>query len=257
MSIINKIQPFIFSWKGQYEQTIKVKEQFDKIFDNVIVINSDDENTPEDWINIGNGCYFSDQFRKALEIFKQSDKEFLWHIQADASFDNFAEIAEAADKVYETYEWGVYAPNVDDTYYIPSRTDVLELENNLRLVATTDNTCWIIHRDIVEDLLRNMSLMENNKLGWGWDLLICAFSHMRQRKVIRDYNYKINHPASTGYMKEQAEDEMQEMFRKCYPELRNVVLTIKGPVTQLANLYNIKPKSAPNMIIFDTESVIR
>ena len=259
MNIVDKIQPFIFCWKGQYENTLNLKKQFDQFFDNVIVINSDDDNTPDDpsWVNIGNECYFSDQFRKALEIFKASGKSFLWHVQADASYGDFSDIVKAAGESYRKYNWGVYAPNVDDTFYIPSRTDVFNLEHELRVVATTDNTCWIIHKDIIEDMDKHLYLMNDNKLGWGWDLLICAFSHMKKRMVIRDYNYKIHHPASTGYMKEQAEEEMQNMFRACYTELQNVVLTIKGHVSLLQNLYHDKPIQSSNMIVFDTESSIR
>ena len=48
------IQPFIFNWPGQYEKVCKIEEELNKIFDDVIVINSDDDNTKEGWINIGN-----------------------------------------------------------------------------------------------------------------------------------------------------------------------------------------------------------
>lgn len=257
---MKEIQPFIFSWKGQYENAKRLEMQLSEIFDNVIVINSDDDNTPDNWINIGNQCYFSDQFRKALEIFNQGDFKFLWHIQADASYDNFQHIAESAGKAYQDYNFGVYAPNVDDTFYIPEKTDVFPLENNLKVVATTDNTCWIFHRDMADSMLANLDLMKENQLGWGWDLLICAFSHLKGRMVIRDYNFTISHPASTGYKKEQAENEMQVMFYKCNDDLKRVIYHIKVNPPFLSQLYNVKqvgnvPKG--QILIYDTEAVIR
>lgn len=260
MSIIKQIQPFIFSWKGQYENAKRLESQLSEIFDNVVVINSDDDNVPDNWINIGNECYFSDQFRKALEVFNQGDYEFLWHIQADASFDNFEDIVKSADKAYDEYKFGVYAPNVDDTFYVSGKTDVFPLENNLKVVATTDNTCWIFHRDMANDMIDNLDLMKENQLGWGWDLLICAFSHLRRRMVIRDYNYTISHPASTGYKKEQAETEMQTMFNKCNDDLKRVIYFIKANPIVLSELYNIKPPQnniKDQIYIYDTEAAVR
>jgi hypothetical protein len=59
---------FIFSWKGQFANAINLEEQLAPFVDNLVVINSDDDNKPEHWINIGNECYFSDQFKKALKV---------------------------------------------------------------------------------------------------------------------------------------------------------------------------------------------
>ena len=96
-----KILCFIFSWKGQFANAINLEEQIAPFVDNLVVINSDDDNQPENWINIGNECYFSDQFRKALEIFNNLDYDFLWHIQADASYDDWDSIIESAKSSYQ------------------------------------------------------------------------------------------------------------------------------------------------------------
>lgn len=254
-----KILCMIFSWKGQYENAKRLEEKLSPFVD-TLVINSDDDNIPLKWINIGNECYFSDQFRKAIGVFEKMERyDVLWHIQADASYDkDWENIIVESQLAFEKYNWGVYAPNVDDTFYIPERTDVFNLENNLKVVATTDNTCWMIHRDIINDMIDNLALMDDNKLGWGWDLLICAFSHLRKRKVIRDYNFKINHPSSTGYMKEQAEQEMQDMFRKCDETLGQVIYDIKVQPIALNRIYdNPTEIKSSNVIEFDTEAVFR
>ena len=255
MEVKLKILCFIFSWKGQYENAVNLEKQLSKLGVDVIVINSEDniEKSNWNWVDIGDDCYFSDQFRKCLEIFNDSDADFLWHVQADASFDNWERVLDSAKDTYEKHNWGVFAPNVDDTFYISERTDVFDLENAKKVVATTDNTCWIVHKDIINDLNNNIHLMEGNHLGWGWDLLICGFSHIKQRKVIRDYSITVNHPKSTGYMKETAEKEMFEMFSKCPNELKKVIYYIKKEPRKICEYYGVQSDNTGSILIYDTE----
>lgn len=250
-----KIKCFIFSWKGQYENALKLEKQLSPHVD-TIIINSDDDNKPDHWVNIGNHCYFSDQFRKALSLFDNKEYDFFWHVQADASYDDWESILKSAKESYEKYHWGVYAPNVNDTFYISERTDMFDLEDNLRVVADTDNTCWIVHKDIISDMNSELILMETNQLGWGWDLLICAFSHLRRRYVIRDYNYEIKHPAGTGYKKDQAEIEMAEMFQKCNDILKSVIYDMKMEHKALNALYNREEPKQDSIFVYDTNAGI-
>lgn len=254
MEIRMKILCYIFSWKGQYENAVRLENQITSLGVSVKVINSDDDNQPKNWINIGNACYFSDQFRKCLDDFNTKDYDVLWHIQADAKFEDFSKIVDSAKSSFDQYNWGIYAPNVDDTFYISSRTDVFSLKENQKVVATTDNTCWFIHKDIISELNKNLHLMEDNKLGWGWDLLLCGFSHIQKRYVIRDYNYTIDHPSSTGYMKEEAEKEMFDMFNKCPEELKEVIYYIKQNPDGIKRYYNIINQEI--VFSYDTERAI-
>jgi hypothetical protein len=82
--------------------------------------------------------------------------------------------------------------------------------------------------------------MENNELGWGWDLIACGLSHLSKTKVIRDYNLTLSHPKSTGYKKEQAELEMAKMYEKCPTELKEVIYYIKIQPNGLMKYYNMK-----------------
>lgn len=249
-----KILCFVFSWKGQYENAVNLEKQLSKLGVDVVVINSEDNIEKHNWVNIGDDCYFSDQFRKCLDIFNESDADFLWHIQADASYDDWEQVLDSAKSAYEKYDWSVFAPNVDDTFYVSERTDVFNLDDKLRVVATTDNTCWFIAKDIIKDLCDNISLMDNNHLGWGWDLLVCAFAHMKGKYVIRDYSITIDHPKSTGYMKETAEKEMIEMFNKCPNELKQLIYYIKQNPGEIRRYYNILNQEI--VFSYDTERAI-
>jgi hypothetical protein len=234
-----KILCCIFTWKGQFANAVRLQEQISPLMD-VVVINSDDDNTKDGWIDIGNECYFSEQFKTALDLFDSSKYDVLWHVQADASFDDWSPIVESAKSSFELYNWGVFAPNVDDTFYIGSRVDIEPISNNLMFVANTDNTCWFVHKDFIDELKENIHLMDGNNLGWGWDLLICAFSLLDDRIIIRDYSFTVNHPLSTGYMKDQAEQEMVYMYNICPLNVQDKIYRIKTNHKSLTkNQYDI------------------
>lgn len=232
------IQPFIFNWKGQFEKTCQKERQLKKIFDKVIVINSDDTNEKPEWINVGDDYYFTDQFLKALEVF---DGDALFHIQGDASYDNFEGLIEDAKKYYEEYEWGIYAPNVDYTWYVSQNTDILSLESshpNIKMVADPDCTCWFIHKDIINDFKKRNIDMSDQKMGWAVDVSMCALSFLMSRPVIRDYNHTIEHPPGTNYNKGIAADEMNRFWERSSNDLKESMSYIKGDREKLTKYFS-------------------
>lgn len=232
------IQTFIFNWRGQYENTIKKETQLKSLGKSPIVINSDDEyNNVDGWVHIGDNCYFGEQFAKAVELF---DGDVLFHVQADASYDNWEQLYSDAKKYFDQTEWGIYAPNVDYTWYDSSRTDITSLEfpiEGLKIVANTDCTCWFVHKDII-DLYKKRDLkLEQYKMGWSWDIVLPAICYINQRPVIRDYNHTINHPQGTNYNTQQAEKEMWDLFKSLPEDLQEAFSYIKGDRQQLAKYY--------------------
>ena len=233
-----KIQPFIFNWKGQYKKTLEKEDALQKIFDKVIVINSDDTQEEERWINIGDDCYYTDQFMKAIELF---DGDILFHIQADASYDKLEELVNDAKKYFEDYEWGIYAPNVDYTWYTSENTDIESIESNhdnIKMVANTDCTCWFIHKDIINEFLNRKIDMSDQKMGWGVDLCLSSLSFLMSRPVIRDYSHTIEHPPGTNYNKDQAAKEINILWQRLDDDIKEAISYIKGDREKLANYFS-------------------
>ena len=233
-----KIQPFIFNWKGQYKKTLEKEDALQKIFDKVIVINSDDTQEEERWINIGDDCYYTDQFMKAIELF---DGDILFHIQADASYDKLEELVNDAKKYFEDYEWGIYAPNVDYTWYTSENTDIESIESNhdnIKMVANTDCTCWFIHKDIINEFLKRKIDMSDQKMGWGVDLCLSSLSFLMSRPVIRDYSHTIEHPPGTNYNKDQAAKEINILWQRLDDDIKEAISYIKGDREKLANYFS-------------------
>lgn len=234
-----KILTFIFNWRGQYDKTIEKVNQLREIGVVPIVINSDDDHKDYDWHNIGEDSYFTAQFMKALELFHKFKGDVLFHIQGDASYNNWKQLYEDAEKYFEKYEWGIYAPNVDYTWYDSSKVDLQFNidEPNLKMVADTDCTCWFIHKDIInmaDEKGINFSLY---KMGWSFDIVYSALSFMNQRPVLRDYSHTIDHPPGTNYNKEQGEREMHDLFRSLTPDVQKAFAYIKQDRDQLATYY--------------------
>ena len=234
-----KIITFIFNWRGQYDKTIEKVKQLREIGVEPIVINSDDDHKDSDWHNIGEDSYFTAQFMKALELFHKFKGDVLFHIQGDASYDNWKQLYEDAEKYYETYEWGIYAPNVDYTWYDSAKVDLhfnID-EPNLKMVADTDCTCWFIHKDIIELADERGIDFSLYKMGWSFDIIYSALSFLSQRPVLRDYNHTIDHPPGTTYNKEQGEKEMLELYQSLEEDIKEAFYYIKTDVNNLAKFY--------------------
>jgi hypothetical protein len=234
------IQTFIFNWRGQYSKTRAKELQLRAIGVEPVVINSDDTITHEHWHNIGDDSYFNAQFLKALEVFDASDCDVLFHVQADASYDNWKQLYDDAEKYYEMTDWGIYAPNVDYTWYDSSRTDVAALDfpiDKLKIVANTDCTCWFIHKDIIDEFKARKIDMTKYKMGWGWDIVFPAIAFINKRPVIRDYNHTIEHPRGTNYDTDKAEQEMWALYNSLEPDVKQAFGYIKGDKEKLSEYY--------------------
>ena len=240
---VSDIQPFIFNWKNQFEKTCAIEDSLKEIFGDVTVINSDEENTREGWIDLGDEAYFTMQFRQALELL-ESDKKVLMHCQGDTEFDNYEQLVEDAVKYFNLYEWGVYAPDVTNVWYTPENTDIEGIkydEENLKMVACTDETVWFIHRDIIDDYyergLDKVMTHENMKMGWGWDMIFNGISFLKSRPVLRDYSHQVQHAKGTNYNKTSARKELVKLLGNTQPDLRQCVSYIQGDRENLTRYF--------------------
>jgi len=222
------IQAFIFNWNGQSENTILLESIINNSINDVRVINSDDKLTLEKWINIGNSAYFSEQFRTALNLF---DGEIFMHVQGDVKYSNWDLLIRDAIKFMRLYEAGIYAPNIDYTWYSSERADINSIifcHNRLKMVSTTDETVWFIHKSVLERLRLCLEYFAGNKFGWGWDLVIAALSFEIGKPVIRDYEHTVFHPKGTGYSDHTARDEMFQLFNRLEPKRRALISRMIG-----------------------------
>lgn len=238
---IQDIQPFIFNWNRQFEKTCKIEDSLLEIFEQVFVINSDENNTRPGWIDVGDSFYFSAQFKKALELFDNS-KKVLFHIQGDVSYENWKGLVDSAIEYYDDYEWGIFAPDIDWVWYTSQYADINSIESshsNIKMIANADETVWFIHSDIIKNF-HERNLLENfknNKMGWGWDLVFSSLCFLNGRSVIRDYNHIVNHPKGTNYDDSLASRELSNMLLNMDPDIVECIGYIKGDREQIKKYF--------------------
>jgi len=223
-----KIQSFIFSWRGQYTNACATEKSLKYAGQNVTVINSDPDNQPDHWVNLGDSAYFTQQWLAACERF---DADVMFHVQADAVYHDWPGLFAAAQADFDLTNWGIHAPNVDYTWYDSAMSDVTGVKVSIpgvRMVSNPDCTCWFLHRDVI-DKFRALPWDWNfHQLGWGIDLIVCGYSYLLKRPILRNYNHTVDHPRGTKYNSTQAEKEMVELFHRCDPAIQRVILAIRN-----------------------------
>jgi hypothetical protein len=218
-----KIQTFVFNWVGHEQNAVALERSLGRLCD-VRVINSDStvESRHAGWRHIGDSAYFTDQWNTALELF---DGDILFHIQADASYPNFAAMFERCRFAIGRHNCGVYAPNVDFTPWQYNRRELRRLDDDLLEVAQTDCTCWAICREVIDRLPSVDPRV--NKFGWGIDFLVIATARALNKRVARDYRFTVAHPRSTGYDIEEASRQLKSLLQSLPPELRRIFVSLQ------------------------------
>lgn len=217
-----QIDIWIFNWPNQTARACKIEQQLHNQGFTCHVINSDPEYTPNHWLNVGNSAWFAQQWHLACALFRG---DVMFHIQADAEYQDWANIIHSARETFALHNWGLYSPNLQHNNWgavpIPAWTSNIA---NLHAVANPDCTCWFIHKDIVEQW-KNLDLKpQDNYLGWGIDCVVSALSWQSQRVVLRDWRHTVYHHPGRGYQDQEAVDLMYKMFAKLPPELYNIVV---------------------------------
>ena len=206
----HNVEYYIFNWKATLDNVLYYENKMKECNKNYKVVNIVEDYTYPNWIQLDDSYYFTKQFNTAIENFKG---DFYFHIQGDVKTDiDFNEIENKMLEIYNKTNFGVYAPNVDWTFWDQKAIIANSNLEYLKFVRTTDCSFWCIHKDIIEEYKKYTNIMEeHNKFGWAVDLLICALSYVKGRKVLRDYRYTVNHPTSTAYDKTDAEIEMHNL----------------------------------------------
>lgn len=228
-----KIHSFIFTWL-EYHTNAKKYEDILSTIDKTTVINSNTSvaSTYPKWMTLQDLSFFSHQWRTALSLFDKHKSDILFHCQADIDFTEFQQLIEKAKYYFEKYNCGIYAPNIDYTSWVfPNKDRLKEYEPNVFEVPQTDETCWFIHRDIIE----NFPILTHDIYGWYVDYTCIAISRILNRPVIRDYNFTIKHPKHNGYSYSAARSEFTSNLCVLPHEIQTEILAMQTEIYSLRN----------------------
>jgi hypothetical protein len=210
------IHAFIFSWKDHYDRAVMLEKKLSKIVDKVTVINSDELNTPNHWINLTDDAYFAEQFLTACD---HLDGDIMLHVQADVSYDDWKSVVNSACKYYNKYGFGIYSPNIDYTDITYSDFDNLKLpeDANLKFVSNTDCSAWFIDRSVIDYFYKKFkNIYFKTKFGWGICYCLSAIAIQLHMPVFRDYAFILQHPKSRNYSSEKAEKGKLDFYKNIF-----------------------------------------
>lgn len=208
-------QAVVFNWRGHASRAETLERQLAPLT-RVTVVNSDEAltETHRQWHHLGEAAYFSAQWQAALQLV---DADVLFHIQADASCDDFGRLFARARDLFARYPLGVLEPNVDYTDFTYDTSRLRAIEEGLFEVPVTDVTCWFINVDV----LKSLPPLDpaRNKYGWGLAGTTAVLARLRGLRVLRDYTFTIQHPRGRGYPNAEAIKHRQAYFDTLPPSL--------------------------------------
>ena len=219
-----QIDPFILNWVGNFNSARKIETHLHHIFEDVTVINSDDDNRLFHWKNIGEESFFTAQWFKCLELHQSN--QILFHVQADTQYNHWDRLVKDSLHYMNKYNAGIYYPKVTNVEWSEDQTTEITgfhiKDSNIKFIANGDETVWFIHPKIIEyfkdhDLQKHFV---NNRIGWGWDVVFCGISYILGMPVIRDSNHIIKHKKSRGYNSEEALNQLHTLINNLPFELR-------------------------------------
>jgi hypothetical protein len=216
-----KIQNFIFTWNQFVPNAIDIESKISK-YGKTTVVNSNVNEKRDHWINLNDG-YFAEQWN-ALVSNIDSDTDFIFHIQADATVDDFDKLYSRFYNTVSKYDVGIYSPNVHYTDHRYNKNLLTKLEENVYEVPNTDCTCWFINNKLINSKL--IYDIQTNKIGYGADWYYAAESIMQHKYVLRDYTFTVNHPHHKNYDNNKAQESLSVWINEQSDNIKEEILKL-------------------------------
>lgn len=185
-----KIQAFIPEWNSPRCNADYVLRQLERYCATATILDSYD-------------VPFSIQWEEAVRRF--DGDVFLWAMgDVKLPFD-VSEMFWQMRKMYQRGDVGMYAPNLDYTDMTYNRSKLPELYPGAGIfeVAGTDLVFVSLNRRLLESL----PLLLNNTHGWAYDYLAAGIAYKMGYKVLRDYNFLVDHPRGKAYSEIEADEQ--------------------------------------------------
>lgn len=175
------------------------------------VVNSDIEADRPGWINIGDGWGTA----QWIAMRQNLSEDTLLSLYADVRVTNAADIIADAIRNMQIYPIGVYAPNIEGTYWRFDERTLPHIAGRLCHVPQTDGMMLFTRRRLVEAIPTLDASI--NKIGYGIDPTIIALAYQRRLWVCRDYAHTVFHPPGSAYSHREAGRQSDAML-STYPE---------------------------------------
>jgi hypothetical protein len=214
------IQIFVNIWPGRYKEGQKIVDDLiANGYKNVVAIVSGREVkiiAPKVYY-LSRDAYFGEQFVQIINLFKG---DILIQIQADVEVKDYRKLIDCCIENFDLNpNLGIWAPDIDYTSWITAIntkkirqnkiTKEFRTHHGMIEVLNTDCTLWALKKEIIYEM--TFLNLRTIKFGWGLDLVASAICRSRNLKVMRNVNFRVNHPKGTGYNEVNAANEWKKL----------------------------------------------
>lgn len=183
------IQAFIPDWNSPRTHSYLLREQLSKHCDTQILKSYD--------------VPFSIQWEEAVS--KLTGDVMLWAMADVFLPDNLSRMFESMRGMYNRGDIAMYAPNLDWTSMVCNSQKLPKVDAGVYEVPGTD----LVFASMSKELLAATPPLGINTHGWGYDYLLSYIANWKLgKKVVRDYNFLIQHPYGKAYLTPEAESQM-------------------------------------------------
>ena len=209
-----KFFTYLVCWDEFHDNCGRIEAEFNSANQPIKVINSGSM-IKDNWDNVGDIRYYR-QLHYAMRNFDTS-YEYMAFMCGDVSYDNWKGFINRANQVLSTYEnIGLYAPHLTYEPWTENSTMLKQSQYDEKLLisSNTDGILFIMHRDIVAQMLGYFNFLEkdpefnNMTSGWGVDLIWSALAISNSKLIIRDNKHIVTHPQGSSYGHDKATQEV-------------------------------------------------
>lgn len=243
-----KIEAYLVAWDDFLDNCLEIESQFKNIDIQFSVINS---GSPiSGWQNVGDIRYYR-QFFYAIKNFN-TQNDYLLFMCGDVSHSNWAAVIDRAVSVLSQYDdIYLYAPHFtnDPWNFDSTNLKISEQDKMLSISTNTNGIMFFMHKDLVCEMIRFFEYFES-EIGWdgmvsGWalDIVHSAIAINKNKIILRDSKYIVNHPAGSSYNHDKATSESSIIlttFARFLPNAGHIVEKIYGRMSRDKNCSSIE-----------------
>lgn len=195
------------------------------------------ETGPGEWIGVANTDFFGAKFRRAIDAHETG---IFLLLHADTAFSDWSLLVDRCRNVFDRHaDLAMWSPDFTHTSFPNRRVRLADGPGpGLITVRFPDGIVLAIREDVVR-WLKQLDYAENN---FGWGIIWAAVAHATTcgLLVCRDTNLVVEHEASRGYDKEDAE-------RQCERFLSQLSLTEQQQIERLKKPVRKKPEKPASL----------
>lgn len=216
-----KIFTYVVNWNEVYNNVLDIEKSFKENNIPHKIINSGSMRV-DDWMNVGDIRFYR-QLYTAVKDFDRSYDYMFW-LAGDVSYGQWNSFIERAKAITNGYNVWAYAPHLTNEPWHEDSSKIFKLDSDesVLLSIQTDGIAVVLHREVVDMLEKYFDYLSRHTditqltSGWGMDMIWCSYIMYKNKLILRDNQFILNHPAGSSYNHGRASEELKVVLDMFY-----------------------------------------